>query len=58
MRVENNLKEQCNVALSTIGHNQHKNNLQRLSETVLSLLELRTMDFPVHYSPVMTKVKS
>lgn len=58
MRVENNLKEQCNVALSTIGHNQHKNNLHRLSETVLSLLEQRTMDFLVHYSPVMTKVES
>lgn len=41
-----------------ISHNQHKNNLHRLSETVLSLLELRTMDFLVHYSPVMTKVES
>lgn len=61
MGVENDLKQWCSVALSTISHNQHK--IHRLSETVLCLLELRTVDFLMHYNPVlyspeMTKVKS
>lgn len=46
-----------------ISRNQHENYLHRLTETVLCPLELRTMDFllhynPVLYSPVMTEVKS
>ena len=59
MRAENGLKQRCNVvALTTISHNQHKNYLYRLSETVQSLTAENMGFLPVHYSPVITKAKS